>query len=125
MVRFPHILEMRCAEVATLNPDGTWSEGAQRWHTVGRCNARAVGRAQQTGAGNGHVYLYSFEVTLPADTPPIAIGTPVRIFDKRGVNIFDQSPHCDGPLVRDSPATYPVQGFRKSGQRHEYTTLWL
>lgn len=112
-------------EDATQNPDGSWVEGAHEWRVVGRCNARQNGQAQQIKGQNGDAFLYTFEVTMPADTQPIPIGTKVRIFDSRGCNIFDRSPHTEAkPKDRDT-ASYPVQGFYKSGQRYEDTKLWL
>lgn len=125
MVRFPYTLEMWYEEDASQNPDGSWIEGAHEWRVIGRCNARQNGRAQQIKGQNGDAFLYSFEVTMPADTQPIPIGTKVRIFDNRGFNIFDRSPHTEAkPKDRDT-ASYPVQGFYKSGQRYEDTRLWL
>ena len=91
MVRFPYTLEMWYEEDASQNPDGSWIEGAHEWRVIGRCNARQNGRAQQIKGQNGDAFLYSFEVTMPADTQPIPIGTKVRIFDSRGFNIFDRS----------------------------------
>ena len=75
MVRFPYTLEMWYEEDASQNPDGSWIEGAHEWRVIGRCNARQNGRAQQIKGQNGDAFLYSFEVTMPADTQPIPIGT--------------------------------------------------
>lgn len=66
-----------------------------------------------------------FEVTMPADTQPIPIGTKVRIFDSRGFNIFDRSLRTEAKPKDKDTASYPVQGFYKSGQRYENTRLWL
>ena len=74
---------------------------------------------------NGDAFLYSFEVTMPADTQPIPIGTKVRIFDSRGFNIFDRSLRTEAKPKDKDTASYPVQGFYKSGQRYENTRLWL
>ena len=124
MVRFPYTLEMWCEEDATLNPDGSWTDGAHMWRTVGRCNARQNGQAREIKGQNGKTFLYSFEVTMPANTEPIPIGTPVRILDGRGFNIFDHSPRT-GEKPAKEEALYQVLGFFKSGQRYEYTKLWL
>ena len=63
--------------------------------------------------------------TMPADTQPIPIGTKVRIFDSRGFNIFDRSLRTEAKPKDKDTASYPVQGFYKSGQRYENTRLWL
>ena len=125
MVRFPYTLEMWYEEDASQNPDGSWIEGAHEWRVIGRCNARQNGRAQQIKGQNGDAFLYSFEVTMPADTQPIPIGTKVRIFDSRGFNIFDRSLRTEAKPKDKDTASYPVQGFYKSGQRYENTRLWL
>lgn len=125
MVRYPYTLEIWYEEDATLNPDGSWEEGAHEWRVVGRCNARQNGRAQQIKGENGEAFLYSFEVVMPPKTPPIAIGTRVRIFDNRGYNIFNNEPHTEEKPENNDSASYPVQGFYKSGQRYEDTRIWL
>ena len=117
--------EMWYEEDASQNPDGSWIEGAHEWRVIGRCNARQNGRAQQIKGQNGDAFLYSFEVTMPADTQPIPIGTKVRIFDSRGFNIFDRSLRTEAKPKDKDTASYPVQGFYKSGQRYENTRLWL
>ena len=116
MVRFPYTLEMWYEEDASQNPDGSWIEGAHEWRVIGRCNARQNGRAQQIKGQNGDAFLYSFEVTMPADTQPIPIGTKVRIFDSRGFNIFDRSLRTEAKPKDKDTASYPVQGFYKSRQ---------
>ena len=126
MIRYPYTLEIWFEEEGTLNPDGSWTEGAHEWRVVGKCNARQNGQARQVKGLNGEAFLYSFEVTMPANTQPIPIGTKVRIFDGRGFNIFDHTPHTDERPRDDEDTTfYPVQGFYKSGQRYEDTKLWL
>lgn len=125
MIRFPFILEMWYEEDAVQNPDGSWTEGAHEWRVVGRCNARQNGKAQMVKGLNGQAFLYSYEVTMAANTQPIPIGTQVRIFDNRGFNIFDRTPHNDARPKEKDTASYPVQGFYKSGQRYEDTKLWL
>lgn len=117
MVRFPYTLEMWYEEDATQNPDGSWAEGAHEWRTVGKCNAYQNGQAQTIMGQN--------EVTMPANTQPIPIGTKVRIFDNRGYNIFDHAPHTDDRPKEKGTASFPVQRFYKSGQRYEDTKLWL
>lgn len=123
--KIPYTLEMWYEEDASQNPDGSWIEGAHEWRVIGRCNARQNGRAQQIKGQNGDAFLYSFEVTMPADTQPIPIGTKVRIFDSRGFNIFDRSLRTEAKPKDKDTASYPVQGFYKSGQRYENTRLWL
>lgn len=123
MIRFPYTLEMWYEDDATLNPDGSWTEGVHQWRIVGKCNVRQNGQARQIKGQNGDSFLYSFEVTMSANTQPIPIGTKVRVFDNRGFNIFDRTPHF-GDKLNDT-ASYPVQGFYKSGQRNEDARLWL
>lgn len=125
MIRYPYTLEMWCEDDGTLNPDGSWVVGAHKWRVVGKCNARQNGQARQVKGLNGETFLYSFEVTMPANTQPIPIGTKVRIFDSRGFNIFDRTPRTNGEPKEKDTASYPVQGFYKSGQRYEDTKLWL
>lgn len=125
MIRYPYTLEMWYEEDATQNSDGSWTEGAHEWRAVGKCNARQNGQARQVKGINGEAFLYSFEVTMPANTPPITIGTKVRIFDDRGVNIFNRTPRTDVKPKEKDTASYPVQGFYKSGQRYEDARLWL
>ena len=110
-VRFPYTLEMWYEEDASQNPDGSWIEGAHEWRVIGRCNARQNGRAQQIKGQNGDAFLYTFEVTMPAVTLPIPIGTKVRIFDSRGFNIFDRSLRTEAKPKDKDTASYPVQGF--------------
>lgn len=125
MVRYPYTLEIWHEENATLNADGSWAEGAHEWRFVGRCNVRQNGQARQIKGDNGEAFLYSFEVVMPPNTHPIAIGTQVRVFDNRGLNIFNRSPRTDENPAENDAASYPVQGFYKSGQRYEDTRLWL
>ena len=127
MKRFPYILEMWYEEDAVPEKDGApgWIEGIGEWRFVCRCNARQNGQARMVKGQNGEAFLYSFEVIMPADTQPIPIGTKVRIFDNRGFNIFDRTPHTDTRPKEKDTASYPVQGFYKSGQHYEDTKLWL
>lgn len=119
MIRFPHTLEMLYEEDASLKPDGSWTDATHEWRVVGRCNAIPNGKAQEIRGQNGKSFAYAFEVTMPANTPPVPLGTKVRILDNRGRNIFDGMP------TDDSSASYTVLGFYKSGQRYEYTKLWV
>lgn len=135
MVRYPYTLEIWHEEDATQNPDGSWTDGFAQWRTVGRCNARQVNGARQINGQNGEAFFYSFEVVMPANTQPIAIGTRVRIIDNTGRNIFDRSglnnpEDCQSPNCRLTDevldtVSYQVKGFYKSGQRYEDTRLWL
>lgn len=125
MIRYPYTMDIWYEEDAVLNPDGTFTEGAHEWRTVGRCNARQNGQAQQVKGANGEAFLYSYEVIMPSNTEPIPLGTQVRIIDRNGINIFDHRPKSDAEPNKDSSDTYAVQGFYKSGQRYEATRLWL
>ncbi len=125
MVRYPYTLEMWHEEDAVLNPDGSWTEGAHEWIKAGRCNAKQNGQAKQVRGQNGSAFLYSFEITMPANTDPIPLGTQVRVFDRKGINIFDQTKRNEGKPQKDSTASYPVQGFYKSGQRNEDVRIWI
>lgn len=125
MIRYPYTLDIWYEEDAVLNPDGTFTEGAHEWRTVGRCNARQNGQAQQVKGTNGEAFLYSYEVTMPSNTEPIPLGTQVRIIDRNGTNIFDHKPKSDAEPKKDNSDTYAVQGFYKSGQRYEDARLWL
>ena len=123
MIRYPYTLEIWYEEDAVPNPDGSpgWIEGKGEWRVLGRCNARQNGQAREVRGENGQAFLYSFEVTMPANTPPIKLGTQVCIFDSRGINIFDSAHRTEDGKGK----SYPVQGFYKSGQRYEDTRLWL
>lgn len=125
MKRYPYWLEKWYEEDAIRNPDGTFVEGMHEWRMVGRCNARQNGQADQVRGANGDVFLYSYEVTMPPDIEPIPLGTQVRVIDRDGINIFDHQPKSDAEPKKDNSDTYPVQGFYKSGQRHEDSRLWL
>lgn len=128
MVRFPFILEMWYEEEAAVNPDGSpgWTEGNVReWRIVGRCNARQNGQARMVRGENGQAFLYSYEVTMPHDTKPIPLGTQVRIYDSRGVNIFDRTRNINDGLKNSNSVSYRVEGFYKSGQKYEDVKLWL
>lgn len=127
MIRFPYTLEIWYEEDAVPNPDGSpgWIEGKHEWRIIGKCNARQNGKAQMVKGQNGEAFLYSFEVTMPAHTQPIPVGTKVRIFDNRGINIFDRTQRTDDRPKDNDTASYPIQGFYKSGQRYEDTRLWL
>lgn len=110
MVRYPYILEVSYEDEAILNPDCSYTEGSRQWRKAYRCNARQNGKARQIKGQNGQAFIYSYEVTMPANAEPISIGTIVRIIDsRRNVSIFQGR----------------VQGFDKSGQRNEDTRLWL
>ena len=125
MIRFPYILEIWHEEDATLNPDGSWTAGVHQWHIVGKCNVRQNGQARQIKGQNGDSFLYSFEVTMPANTQPIPIGTIVRVLDNRGFHVFDRTPQVGDNPKNTNAALYTVQGFSKSGQRNEDVRLWL
>ncbi|MBD5584120.1 MAG: hypothetical protein HDQ88_03490 [Clostridia bacterium] len=106
-----------------MNSDGSWTEGAHGWRTLCRCHACRLGETREVKGAHGQTHLCAFEVTLPASVEPLPVGTPVRIFDSRGLNLFDRSPRTDAPP--QASASYPVRGFYKSGARYEYAKLWL
>lgn len=124
MVRYPFELEVWYEEDATLNPDGSWTEGKNEWRKVGPCNVYLNGKANEIKAMNGVAFLYTYEIVMPANTMPIPIGTHVRAYDKNGRNVFDNSfISSDKPNTKGS--VYTVQGFYKSGQNYESVKLWV
>lgn len=131
MIHYPYTLEMWYEEDAVRNPDGTYTEGVHEWRTVGPCNVRQNGQAQQVRGANGEAFIYSYEVVMPSNTDPIPLNTQVRVIDRNGINIFDHKPKVESkPKIETGTnvggrSTYAVQGFYKSGQRYEDTRLWL
>lgn len=62
---------------------------------------------------------------MPQNVLPLEENEEVRILDRCGKNIFDHRLGAPiGSTLEDS-VSYPVQGFYKSGQRYEYTKIWL
>ncbi len=97
-----------------------WIEGAHD-RRVKSDDAMPVknGRAQQIKAKRD-AFLYSFGGYDACRYTANSIGTKVRIFDSRGFNIFDRSLRTEAkPKGHAHTASYPVQGFYKSGQRYE------
>lgn len=124
MVRFPYILDMWYEEDATTDPEtGMPIEGAHEWIQVSRCNARQNGKAIEMKGADGKAFLYSYEIVMPPQVEPIPLGTKVRVVRNDGINIFSNKPISES----DQPGTgvYEVQGFYKSGQKHEDTKLWV
>ena len=112
MIRFPYTLQR-------------WNHDTNEWLTVTKCNARYDGKARFIESPNGQVIRYTYEVVMPANVLPIEENEEVRILDRCGKNIFDHRPDSlIGTTLKDS-VSYPVQGFYKSGQRYEYTKIWL
>ena len=112
MIRFPYIL-LR------------WNHNTDEWQTVSRCNARYDGKARFIESPNGKVIEYTYEVVMPQNVLPLEENEEVRILDRCGKNIFDHRLGAPiGSTLEDS-VSYPVQGFYKSGQRYEYTKIWL
>ena len=123
MVRYPFTLEYLYETDATQLPDGSWQEGAQEWRKLGRCNAHQNSNARTITAQSGEVYAYSYEIVMPSDSCPIPIGTPIRVLDDGGNNIFAQHSCDDGNAL--STASYAVKGIYRSGQRYAKTKLWV
>lgn len=121
MVRYPYTLEVWHEEEATLNPDGSFTEGHAEWVSHCRCNAHSNGRAQEAVGSNGKVIIYSFEVIVPSNAGRLAEGAKVRIIDRYGNNIFDGEPRTEGE--RDT--YYTVQGYDPTGQRNQQHKIWL
>lgn len=123
MVRYPFTLEYLYETDAIQRPDGSWQEGVQEWRSAGKCNAHQNSNARTITAQNGEVYAYSFEIVMPSDSCPITIGTPVRVLDAYGNNIFAQQ-LCNSDK-ETSEASYAVKGYYRSGQRYAKTKLWV
>lgn len=121
MVRYPYTLEVWDEADATLNPDGSFTEGHAEWVEHCKCNAHSNGRAQEAVGANGKVIVYSFEVVVPSNASRLTDGAKVRIIDRNGNNIFDGEPKTD-----DKGASfYSVLGYDPTGQRHQQRKLWL
>lgn len=127
MIRFPYTLEMWHEEEATQDPEtGAYAEGTvNEWRIVGKCNARQNGQARTVKGQDGSAFLYAYEVVMPSTTPPIAFNTRVRIYDRNGINIFDQEPRCEDSPDSSVSRSYPVKGFCRSGQPNQNVTIWL
>lgn len=126
MIRYPYTLEMWYEEDATQDREtGAWIEGAHEWRVVGKCNVRQNGQANEVRGQDGNAFMYTYEVIMPSNTPPIAFGTPVRAYDRNGINIFDYKPRNDEKPDNGSSVTYKVQGYYKSGQPNQDVTVWL
>ncbi|MBO7285440.1 MAG: hypothetical protein J6U69_02465 [Alistipes sp.] len=122
MVRYPFYLEYLYEADAVQRPDGSYQEGTRVWRKAGRCNAVQNTNARTITAQNGEVRAYSYEITRPAGACPITEGTPVRVLDRAGNNIFAMAcPHDDN----HSEATYAVQGNDTRNQRYAKTRLWV
>lgn len=121
MVRYPYTLEAWFEENATLNPDGSFTEGHAEWVKWCKCNAHSNGRAQEAVGANGKVIVYSFEVIVPSNAKRLADGTKVRIIDREGNNIFNGEPRTESQV----DTFYTVQGYDPTGQRHQQRKIWL
>lgn len=122
MVRYPYYLEYLEEADAIQLPDGTYQEGEQVWCEAGRCNAVQNSNARTITAQNGEVRAYSYEITRPAGTCAIAEGTPVRVLDSEGRNIFAHQCSHDGDT---SEVYYTVKGNDMRNQRYAKTRLWV
>lgn len=119
MERYPFILEMWYEEDAIQRPDGSYQEGFSEWRTVGKCNVRINGKAQEVMLPDGMAFVPSYTVVMPSNAPHIPENTRVRAI-KNGVNMFDLLPKDE------SSKTYEVRGDNSTfKQRHENTILWL
>lgn len=123
MVRYPFTLEYLYEADAEQLPDGSWEEGVREWRSVGRCNAHQNSNARMMTAQNGEVYSYSYEIVMPSDSCPIHIGTPVRVLDAMGNNIFAH--HVCGDSEDVAEVSYAVKGYYRSGQRYAKTKIWV
>lgn len=103
-------------------PDGSYKEGVKEWRKAGRCNAVQNTNARTITTQNGEVRTYSYEITRPAGACPIAEGTPVRVLDRDGNNIFAMQCTQSG---EPSDASYAVQGNDPRNQRYAKTRLWV
>lgn len=112
MIRFPYTLQR-------------WNSATEEWQTVSRCNARYDGKTRFIESPNGKAIEYTYEVIMPANVRPIEENEEVRILDRHGKNIFDRRPDTPVGSTLEDSVSYPVQGYFKSGQRYEYTKLWL
>ncbi len=112
MIRFPYILQR-------------WNHDTDEWQTVSRCNARYDGKARFIESPNGKVIEYTYEVVMPQNVLPLEENEEVRILDRCGKNIFDHRIGVPVSSSLEDSVSYPVQGFYKSGQRYEYTKIWL
>lgn len=122
MVRYPFYLEYLYEADAVQLPDGSYQEGAREWRSAGRCNAVQNTSARTITAQNGEARAYSYEITRPAGACPIQEGTPVRVLDRDGNNIFAMLCPHDGDI---SEASYAVQGNDPRSQRYAKTRLWV
>lgn len=121
MVKYPHILEVWREEDATLNPDGSFTEGRAEWVEHCRCNAHSNGKAQEAVGANGKVITYTYTVRLPSTAGRLEDGTKVRVIDLDGNNLFNGEPKTEDK----GAAFYSVQGYDPTGQRHQQRRIWL
>lgn len=122
MVRYPFYIEYLYEADAIQLPDGSYKEGVREWRKAGRCNAVQNTNARTITTQNGEVRAYSYEITRPAGECPITEGTPIRVLDGEGRNIFAmQCKHDDDP----SEANYAVRGNDTRSQRYAKTRLWV
>lgn len=122
MVRFPYTLEYLYEEDAIQLPDGMFKEGVREWRSAGRCNAVQNGSGRTIVAKDGAFRAYSYQITRPAGMPPIIEGTPVRVLDGHGRNIFAD---CTLSAEDAAEASYKVQGNDTRNQRYSMTKLWV
>lgn len=122
MVRYPFYLEYLYEADAVQRPDGSYQEGTRVWRKAGRCNAVQNTNARTITAQNGEVRAYSYEITRPAGACPITEGTPVRVLDRNGNNIFAMACPHSGESI---DASYAVQGNDVRNQRYAKTRLWV
>lgn len=122
MVRYPFTLEYLYEEDATQLPDGSYEEGFKEWRKAGRCNAVQNSSARTITTQSGEVRAYSYEITRPSGECPIVEGTPVRVLDSRGRNIFAKQCKCEDSSME---ASYSVQGYDTRNQRFAKTKLWV
>ena len=122
MVRYPYNLEYLYEEDAVQLPDSSFQEGAKRWCKAGCCNAVQNGSGRTIKAQNGELRAYNYEITRPAGACPIPEGTPIRVLDRFGRNIFAMQ--CQHNK-ETSKVAYAVIGNDTRNQRYAKTRLWV
>lgn len=126
MIRYPYTLEKWYEEDATQDPEtGEWIEGAHEWRIVGKCNIHQNGQAREVRGQDGNAFMYAYQINMAHGTSPIPYETPVRVYDRTGINYFDHKlRNADDPDLNTS-RTYPVNGFDPGSQKNQDVTIWL
>lgn len=126
MIRYPYTLEMWYEDNATTDPEtGSSIEGAHEWRVVGRCGIHQNGQAREVRGQDGKAFMYAYQINMPHGTLPILFGTPVRAYDRNGVNYFDNKPRSEDAPDAKTLRAYPVKGFDPGSQKNQDVTIWL